>query len=130
MVNWLSIQWEFLYKTHIGVYCDGCFIRHIGSQVKIIFAVIKFRKALSFRKTGNKNLQLVLQHWCKTDELKSDVARFTTHVQTCWQPDLLQNRFDVGGKTRAQHRYLTRFAAMLQNKLRFFVARFTLPLVM
>ena len=29
-----------------------------------------------------------------------NVARFTTHVQTCKQPDLLQDRFDVGGITR------------------------------
>ena len=29
-----------------------------------------------------------------------NVARFTTHVQTCKQPDLLQDRFDVSGKTR------------------------------
>ena len=33
------------------------------------------------------------------NELNSDVARFTTHVQTCQQPDLLQDRFDVGGET-------------------------------
>ena len=32
--------------------------------------------------------------------MKGDVALFTTHVQTCSQPDLLQDRFDVGGKTR------------------------------
>ena len=30
---------------------------------------------LSYDKTGNRNVQLVLQHCCK----KSDVARFTTH---------------------------------------------------
>ena len=32
--------------------------------------------------------------------LESDVARFTTHVQTCQQPDLVQDRFHEGGKTR------------------------------
>ena len=34
------------------------------------------------------------------NELESDVARFTTHVQTCQQPDLVQDRFHEGGKTR------------------------------
>ena len=33
-------------------------------------------------------------------ELKSDVTRFTTLAQTCQQPDLVQARFEVGGKTR------------------------------
>ena len=28
------------------------------------------------------------------------MARFTTHVQACYQPDSLQDRFDVDGKTR------------------------------
>ena len=32
-------------------------------------------------------------------ELKSDVARFTTNVQTCQLPNLVQDRFDEGGKT-------------------------------
>ena len=32
--------------------------------------------------------------------MNSDVARFITPAQTCSQPDLLQDRFDVGGKTR------------------------------
>ena len=31
------------------------------------------------------------------NELNGDVARFTTHVQTCY---LLQDRFYLGGKTR------------------------------
>ena len=34
------------------------------------------------------------------NELNSDVAHFTTHVQTCLQPDLLQDRCNVGGKRR------------------------------
>ena len=34
------------------------------------------------------------------NELNSDMARFTTHVQACYQPDSLQDRFDVDGKTR------------------------------
>ena len=34
------------------------------------------------------------------NELNSDVAHFTTHVQTCLQPDLLQDRCNVDGKRR------------------------------
>ena len=46
-------------------------------------------------------MQLVLQHLLLQKEwLKSDVARFTTHVQNCYRPDLLQDRFHVDGKTR------------------------------
>ena len=33
------------------------------------------------------------------NELKSDVARFPTHVQTCQQPEWVQDMFDEGGKT-------------------------------
>ena len=54
-------------------------------------------KSLSFGKTGNNNVQLVLQHCCR--RLNSDVARFATLVQTCSQPYLLQDRFHVGCKT-------------------------------
>ena len=57
------------------------------------------------------------------NELKNDVARFTTHVQTCEQPDLLQDRFDVGGKTR-NIAIQPRFAAMLQDKLHVFCCPF------
>ena len=34
------------------------------------------------------------------NKLKSDVARFTTHVQTCQQPVLVQEIFDESRKTR------------------------------
>ena len=40
------------------------------------------------------------------------------------QPDLMQNRFERGWKN-AERRFLTRFAALLQNKLHLFIARFT-----
>jgi len=40
------------------------------------------------------------------------------------QADLMQNRFERGWKN-AEHRFSTHFAAKLQNKLHFFVARFT-----
>ena len=58
------------------------------------------------------------------NELDSGVSSFATHVQTCWPPDLLQDRFDVGGKRPAQHRYLTRFAAKLQDKVYVFCCTF------
>ena len=45
--------------------------------------------------------------------------------------DFLQYRLKyVAAKTRAQHRFSTRCAAMLQNKLQVFVARFTFPLAL
>ena len=58
------------------------------------------------------------------NELNSDVARCTTHVQTCLQPDLLQNRFDVGDKTRniAIQRVLQQCCKI---GCRFFIARFS-----
>ena len=46
-----------------------------------------------YGRTGNKNVQLVLQHCC-SDELKSDVACFVIHIQTC----LARNK--VGCKLR------------------------------
>ena len=51
---------------------------------------------LKVRKNGQqKTCNLLLQN-----ELKSDVAHFTTHVQTCQQPNLVQDIFNEGGKTR------------------------------
>ena len=44
-----------------------------------------------------------------------------------WEPDLLQDRFE-SWVVNPQHRYLTRFATMLRNKLEVFVARFTVLL--
>ena len=34
------------------------------------------------------------------NKLNSDVACFTTQAQTCLQPDLSQDGFDMGGNTR------------------------------
>ena len=60
----------------------------------------------------------------------NDVARFTTHIKPVLQQIRLLTGLNVGGKTQnAQHRFSNRFAAMLQNKLHFFVARFTKALV-
>jgi len=52
------------------------------------------------------------------NELNSDVAPFTKHVQTCLQPDLLQDRFDVGGIRRKQ---------CCKTSCTLFVARFCVP---
>ena len=50
------------------------------------------------------------------------------NVQTCQQPDFLQNRFDVGGKTRNIAIQLV-LQRCCQTSCMFFVARFTVPLV-
>ena len=54
------------------------------------------------------------------NEVKSDVARFTTHYQTCQHPESLQDGFDVGGKTLNMAIFRTRFPAMLRDKLHVF----------
>ena len=51
----------------------------------------------------------------------------TTTFRNLQQPDLLQDRIESGWKNE-QHRFLTRFAVMLQKKLKVFVVRFTVPL--
>ena len=60
--------------------------------------------------------------------MKSDVARFTTHVRTCQQPDLVQDRSDEGGKKRN-----VVFQLVLQQCCKasctFFVPRFSVPYV-
>ena len=76
--------------------------------------------------TGNKK-QATCFATLLQNELKSDVVRFTTHFQICQQPDLVQDRFDEGGKT--QSRFATRFAAVLKTSCPFFAARFSVPLV-
>ena len=60
-------------------------------------------------------------------ELKSDVARFTTNVQTCQQPDLMQDRFDEGGKTRNVAWQLV-LQQCCETRCMFFVAHFPVPL--
>ena len=64
------------------------------------------------------------------NELNNDAARLTTHIKPVLQQIRLLTGLNVGGNTQnAQHRFSNRFAAMLQNKLHFFVARFTKGLV-
>ena len=78
-----------------------------------------------YAKTGNKKhatcFPTLLQN-----ELNSEVARFTTHVQTCQQPDLLQDRFDVGGKTRNIAIQLV-LQQCCKTSCMIFVARFSVP---
>ena len=82
--------------------------------------------ALSFGKTGNKNVHHALQHCWKTKlkELKSDVAPFSTHVQTCWQPDLLEDRLDVGNKTHNIAVFYSCSSNVARQVACFFVAPF------
>ena len=61
-----------------------------------------YMQCLRYGKTGNKKRAtrpaILLQN-----KFNSDVARFTTHVQTCFtrfERDLMQDRFGVAGKTR------------------------------
>ena len=69
-------------------------------------------------KRATKNMQLVLRH-CY-DELNSDIA----HQVQPTKSRLFFNRFEREW-WNAQHRFSTRFEAMLQNKLHVLVARFT-----
>ena len=81
-----------------------------------------------YGKTGyNRNVQLVLQHTMLQNEMKSDIARFNDHERNvatlyCWKTGSY-----VVGKTRdiAIYNNLSRFAAMLQNKLHVFCSQFT-----
>ena len=86
--------------------------------------------AVSFGKRAcNKNVHHALQHCWKTKlkELKSDVAPFSTHVQTCWQPDLLQDRLDVGNKTCNIAVFYSCSSNVARQNACFFVARFSVP---
>ena len=80
-----------------------------------------------YEKTGNKKhttcVATLLQN-----EMKSDVARFTTHVRTCQQPDLVQDRSDEGGKKRNVVFQLVLQQCCKANCM-FFVACFPVPLV-
>ena len=51
------------------------------------------------------------------NELKSDVARFTTHVQTCLATNQVHSREVKRATLRS---FPTRFAALWQNKLHVF----------
>ena len=57
------------------------------------------------------------------NELNSDIARYTTYIKPVLQQIRLLTGLSMGGKN-TQHRYSTRFAAMLQNKLHAFCCLF------
>ena len=78
-------------------------------------------------KTGNKKRATCLATLLQK-ELISNVAHFTTHIQTCLATNQVVNRFERGWKNGTQLRYSTRFAAMLQDMLHVFAGRFSVPL--
>ena len=65
--------------------------------------------------------QTFLQKW------RNSRVRRSYYSRNLQQLDLLQDRFERARKTR-KHRFSTRFAAMLQNTLHVFAARFTVAL--
>ena len=71
---------------------------------------------------GHAASSLVLQHCCKTSWIPM-CALYHPH-KTCLATNQVVNRFERGWQN-AHHRFWTRFAAMLQNKLSVSVARST-----
>ena len=69
----------------------------------------------SFNVMGNKKRATCFATLLQ-NELNSDFAPFTTHEKKPVLPYLLQDRFERGWQN-AEHRYSTRFTAMLQIKL-------------
>ena len=76
-------------------------------------------------KRATKNMQLFLQHCCNGVEKRCCVF-YPAHVQTCQQPDLVQARFEVGGKTRNIAIQLV-LQRCCKTSCMFFVARFSVP---
>ena len=64
--------------------------------------MVKAKFELRFSKVRENGPQKTCNLFCHiaTKRVENDVARFTTNVQTFQQPDLVQDRFDEGGKTR------------------------------
>ena len=81
----------------------------------------KTKSTLKVRKNGQ---QKTYNLFCNiaANELNIDVARY----KTCLAKIRLFTGLNMDGKTR-NIRYSTRLAAMLQNKLHVFVARFSVP---
>ena len=81
------------------------------------------RTCVTCCKTGlpAQHVQILLQE--KIELLSTLQQLFATcHNLVCCETGLIRRRYN------AQHRYLIRFAAILQNKLHYFVARFTAAL--
>ena len=72
----------------------------------------------SYSKTANKKRAACFPSLLQ-NQLNSDVARFTTDARTCRK---------VARWWNVQHRYSTRFASMLQNKLHVFCCPLTVAL--
>ena len=70
-------------------------------------------------KTGNKKLAICFATWLQ-NELNSDVARFTTHLNKPYNLISCKTGSNMGGKTRN----IAISAAMLQNKLHVFCCPF------
>lgn len=64
--------------------------------------MVKAKFELRFSKVRKNGTQKTCNLFCNiaTKQVENDVARFTTNVQNVQQPDLVQDRFDEGGKTR------------------------------
>ena len=77
---------------------------------------------LRYGKTGNKKWTTCFATLLQ-NELNSDVVRFTTPVQTCFN-NLICFKTGFIWVVNAQHLYSTRFVAMLQNKLHVFCYTF------
>ena len=79
---------------------------------------------LKHGKTGNKKRATCFA-LLPQNELNGDVARFTTHVQTCY---LLQDRFYMGGKTRNIAIQMV-LQQCCKTSCTFLVTRFSAPLL-
>ena len=80
---------------------------------------------LKVRKNGQKKRATCFATLLK-NELNSDVARFTMFKPFQEQPDLLQGRFDVGGKSRNIAIQLV-LQIFCKTYCTLFVARFSVP---
>ena len=102
---------------------------------------IKFRQPIQytvhfslFFKPGQASVKKATKHatfsvTLQQNKLKSNVAHYTTHIQTCSQPpDMLRDRIDVGGK---MHNIAIQLILQqcCQTSWIIFVAHFTIPLV-
>ena len=65
-----------LYKMSLGSYYGELMMINYSERHQT-------EKKSQYGKTGHINMQLILQNCCKTSCNRSNVARFTTHFQTC-----------------------------------------------
>ena len=114
---------DFLLLQSLENYFSNLRERSKYSLQYIFVALRKDDSTLRYGKTGNKKhatcFSTLLQN-----EFNINVARFTTHVQTCLSTNQVVNRFDVGGKTRDIAIQLV-LQQCCKTSCTFFVARFT-----